>query len=53
MTCTRCHELFGEGNKCGYCGVGRDRPVRRMRRTNKIGGKHGRNSGKVGTAKKK
>lgn len=53
MICIRCHEEFGTSRNCSYCGVGRDRPVRQIHRTNKIGGKRGRNSGTVHTAKKK
>ncbi len=52
MLCLRCHEEFGEGRKCEWCGVDRGRRVMRSRRIRKIGGKHGRNSGKVHTAKK-
>lgn len=34
---------------CWYCGIDLtlDRPTKRLRRRRKIGGKHGRNSGKV------
>ena len=47
--CVRCHEPFGnrQDGKCVNCHVHKDRPVRRIRRKSKIGGKHGRNSGKV------
>lgn len=50
--CVRCREPFGNGEKCHNCGVHRNRPVRKMRR-HKIGGKRGRNSGKVKTSKNK
>jgi hypothetical protein len=50
--CRRCHEPFGEGDRCRECGVGRNRPVRRHR-SRKHGGKRGRNSGKVSQHGKK
>lgn len=53
--CLRCAEWFGRGGTCANCGVGRDRivrPANKMRR-NKIGGKRGRNSGKVSQHGKK
>lgn len=53
MICIRCHEPFGEGSKCMSCGVAKDRAVRKIRRHRKATGKRGRNSGTVGTAKKK
>lgn len=34
-------------DKCENCHTGKDRPVRKGRRRGKIGGKRGRNSGKV------
>lgn len=61
MKCARCHETFGcddNGNKlerCQNCGVHKDRIVaspNSMRRRN-IGGKRGRNSGKVSQHGKK
>jgi hypothetical protein len=55
MECIRCHEDFGERHdgRCQECGVHEDRVVRKMRRRRPIGGKRGRNSGKVNTAKSK
>lgn len=44
--CIRCKTWFGNGDRCRECGVGRLRVVRNLRR-HKIGGKRGRNSGKV------
>lgn len=52
MRCLRCHEPFGLGPSCKECGVGRHRIVRRHRRR-KIGGKRGKNSGKVSQHGKK
>lgn len=51
-TCVRCRSIFGDAPRCSWCGVGRERIVRRIRR-HKIGGKRGRNSGVHGTAKNK
>lgn len=51
--CLRCQERFGGGQKCLYCGVGRNRIVRKAKRSRPIGGKRGRNSGTTGSAKKK
>lgn len=53
MKCVRCREPFGAGRQCQECGVGRDRIVRKIRRSRPTGGKRGRNSGTVGTAKNK
>lgn len=53
MRCLRCREDFGTGARCRECGVHRDRPVRRSRRNRPIGGKRGRNSGKVSQHGKK
>ena len=50
--CLRCREPFGNGARCQECGVGRYRPVRRHR-TRRIGGKRGRNSGKVSSGNRK
>lgn len=54
-SCTRCHEYFGNGERCRNCGVHQDTPVmsRNSMRRRKIGGKRGRNSGKVSTHGKK
>lgn len=52
MRCLRCSESFGNGVLCQECGVHKNRVVRRHR-ARKIGGKRGRNSGKVHTSKKK
>lgn len=51
MTCARCKEEFGIGYRCQECGVARDRPVRRKK--GRIGGKRGRNSGKVSSGNRK
>lgn len=51
--CVRCGEEFGTGIKCQECGVHRDRPVRRIRRSSKATGKRGHNSGKVSQHGKK
>jgi hypothetical protein len=54
--CQRCREPFGEGARCQECGVHEDRPVMSMnssRRKGRIGGKRGRNSGKVSQHGKK
>jgi hypothetical protein len=52
--CKRCFLGFfipkGQTNKCSHCGLAEGRVVKRIRRK-KIGGKYGRNSGKVQTAK--
>jgi hypothetical protein len=53
MKCIRCREEFGERERCQECGVHEDRIVRKMRRRRPIGGKRGRNSGTVNTAKSK
>jgi hypothetical protein len=55
MKCIRCREEFGDrpDSRCQECGVHVDRIVRRMRRRRPIGGKRGRNSGTVNTAKSK
>lgn len=45
--CRRCQHNFGRGQNCVHCGVGRFRTVRRKPGRHKIGGKRGRNSGKV------
>lgn len=45
-TCTRCREQFGERDTCTECGVYRHQVVRATRRRT-IGGKRGRNSGRV------
>lgn len=55
--CRRCkHKApLTKRDRCENCGVHKDRPVmsrNSMRRRN-IGGKRGRNSGKVGTSKNK
>lgn len=54
-TCNRCHEPFGNGNSCRECGVARTRPVMSLNRSRRrnIGGKRGRNSGKVSQHGKK
>jgi hypothetical protein len=53
MKCARCHELFGSAIRCQECGIHKDRPVRprTARRKRPVGGKYGRNSGKVRTQK--
>jgi hypothetical protein len=52
--CKRCFIGFfvpkGQMNRCSHCGMAEGRVVKRIRRKN-IGGKYGRNSGKVQTAK--
>lgn len=50
--CIRCRSRFGEHEHCRHCGVHKDRIVRKARRR-KIGGKRGRNSGKVSQHGKK
>lgn len=50
--CVRCKEPFGTDDTCQDCGVHRSRVVKRIRRRN-IGGKYGRNSGKVTSSKNK
>lgn len=50
--CKRCHEEFGHGPRCQECGIGKHRIVRKKRNRN-IGGKRGRNSGKVSSGNKK
>lgn len=50
--CLRCKEKFGLGARCKECGVHKDRVVKRHR-TRKIGGKRGRNSGKVSSGNRK
>jgi hypothetical protein len=54
--CARCHEPFvgmpSNPRRCGECGLQKGRPVRE-RRTRRIGGKRGRNSGKVSQHGKK
>lgn len=50
--CKRCHEDFGTGFRCQECGIARGRIVRYKRNRN-IGGKHGRNSGKVSSGNRK
>jgi hypothetical protein len=45
--CRRCKHSFGHGPSCQECGVGRHRAVRRRPGHHKIGGKRGKNSGKV------
>lgn len=52
MVCLRCKEAFGPGYRCQECGVGRDRVVR-YHRARRIGGKRGRNSGKVSSGNRK
>lgn len=50
--CLRCHEPFGNADKCIECGVHKDRRViQHYRRQRPIGGKRGRNSGRVRTTK--
>lgn len=51
FTCTRCREHFGFGARCRHCGVGRTRTVKRRPSRGTIGGKRGRNSGRVRTNK--
>jgi DNA-directed RNA polymerase subunit RPC12/RpoP len=51
--CVRCGEEFGDGNRCHNCGVDRHRRVVKARRHAKLGGKRGRNSGKVSQHGKK
>lgn len=51
MLCRRCKTHFGPGPRCAWCGVGRDRVVRRHR--GRPGGKRGRNSGKVSSGNKR
>lgn len=57
ITCVRCKEPFGfrSDGKCTNCHTHRDRLVGRLsgRRKSKIGGKRGRNSGKVNSKGKK
>lgn len=56
MKCPRCHEPVERyrDDKCPYCGVHKDRRVvKRFRKRAHRPTKHGRNSGKVGTAKNK
>lgn len=50
--CNRCQfsDNYPGRDTCFDCGASRDRPARKIRRR-KIGGKRGRNSGKVGTSK--
>ena len=50
--CNRCKfdDNYPHRTHCFECGAGRHRPVRKCRRR-KIGGKRGRNSGKVQTNK--
>jgi hypothetical protein len=50
--CNRCKERFGSRETCRCCGVGRDQVIRKKRPKN-IGGKRGRNSGKVSQHGKK
>jgi hypothetical protein len=46
--CLRCQEDFGLSERCANCGVHKDRRViQHYRRGRPIGGKRGRNSGKV------
>lgn len=45
--CRRCKRDFGYGYKCRECGVDRERTVRRRPGRHKIGGKRGKNSGRV------
>lgn len=51
LKCLRCKEPFGGGHRCQECGVARDRVVRRKK--GRIGGKRGRNSGKVSSGNKR
>lgn len=56
MKCSRCHESIERyrDDKCPQCGVHKDRRVvKRFRKRAHRPTKHGRNSGKVGTAKNK
>lgn len=52
-TCIRCGFTFGDRDTCAGCGVHFDRRSISGRRTRKIGGKRGRNSGKVSQHGKK
>jgi len=52
-TCNRCREDFGNGARCKSCGVSFDRRTVSGRRTRRVGGKRGRNSGKVSQHGKK
>lgn len=54
VTCARCREgvHIGPRGKCNYCGSTDRYPVAKRRRRKTIGGKRGRNSGKVKTSKK-
>ena len=53
MRCNRCREDFGSGVTCRECGVHKNRRVVKGRRGRPIGGKRGRNSGKVSQHGKK
>lgn len=55
VTCSRCKFEFDEeeNENCGYCGKHKDRLVKRRKRRRPIGGKRGKNSGKVNKAKAK
>lgn len=53
LVCLRCREPFGEGKRCANCNVHKDRRIVKRIGRRKIGGKRGRNSGRVGTAGKK
>lgn len=53
MICTRCKFDMEDNEHCGNCGKHKDRVVRKTKRRRPIGGKRGRNSGTVGTAKNK
>lgn len=50
--CARC-KTQQVVDRCRECGMHRDRPVRKSKRQRPIGGKRGRNSGTVGSSKKK
>ena len=52
-TCTRCGDAFGERDQCASCGVNYDRRTVSGRRTRSVGGKRGRNSGRVSQHGKK
>jgi hypothetical protein len=55
MTCMRCREEFGLREHCQECGIHKDTKVMSLNssRRRKIGGKRGRNSGKVSQHGKK
>lgn len=53
MLCNRCKYDGPAWTRCPECGVHKDRIVRKLGRRRPIGGKRGRNSGTVGSSKKK